>query len=147
LSVDKSAIIHRAKDIVEENKLDNVITGRVEDVVLPVQKVDIIISEWMGYFLFFEGMLDSLIVARDRLLAPDGIIAPSHCRLLFAAIEDELFNDTFNFWNDVYGTTSSQLDFTSPFTLEISRNGTVYGFLGYFDEYTRGRGYYPVSQF
>ncbi|CAG8834665.1 9418_t:CDS:2, partial [Cetraspora pellucida] len=50
-----------------------------------------------------KGMLDSLIVARDRLLAPDGIIAPSHCRLLFAAIEDdELFNDTFNFWNDVY---------------------------------------------
>ncbi|CAG8836787.1 7143_t:CDS:2, partial [Cetraspora pellucida] len=27
-----------------------------------------------------------------------------HCRLLFAAIEDdELFNDTFNFWNNVYG--------------------------------------------
>ncbi|CAG8817865.1 13878_t:CDS:2, partial [Dentiscutata erythropus] len=93
----------KAKDIVKENKLDDVITlfdGKIED----VQKVDIIISEWMGYFLFFEGMLDSLIVARDRLLAPDGIIAPSHCRILFAAIEDEeIFNDTLNFWNDVYG--------------------------------------------
>ncbi|KAF0524841.1 S-adenosyl-L-methionine-dependent methyltransferase [Gigaspora margarita] len=174
-SVDKSAIIFRAKDIVKENKLDDVITlfnGKIEDVVLPVQKVDIIISEWMGYFLFFEGMLDSLIIARDRLLAPDGIIAPSHNRLLFAAIEDEeLFNDTLNFWNDVYGfkmtamkrpihtsaiidyvasdslisdavsikeiplhtIRKSQLNFTSPFTLEISRDGTVHGFLGYFD--------------
>ncbi|CAG8466703.1 5633_t:CDS:10 [Funneliformis caledonium] len=67
-------------------------------------KVDIIISEWMGYFLFFEAMLDSVIAARDKWLAPGGILAPSHCRLLLTAIEDEeLFNDTFNFWNDVYG--------------------------------------------
>ena len=49
------------------------INGKIEEVNLPVQKVDIIISEWMGYFLFFEAMLDSVIVARDKWLAPDGI--------------------------------------------------------------------------
>ncbi|CAI2172800.1 11155_t:CDS:10 [Funneliformis geosporum] len=107
LSVDKSDIIERTKEIVKENQLDNIITlinGKVEEVNLPVQKVDIIISEWMGYFLFFEAMLDSVIAARDKWLAPGGILAPSHCRLLLTAIEDEeLFNDTFNFWNDVYG--------------------------------------------
>jgi hypothetical protein len=27
----------------------------------------------MGYFLFFEAMLDSVIVARDKWLASDGI--------------------------------------------------------------------------
>jgi type I protein arginine methyltransferase len=27
------------------------IKGKMEEVVLPVEKVDIIISEWMGYFL------------------------------------------------------------------------------------------------
>lgn len=27
------------------------IKGKMEEVELPVQKVDIIISEWMGYFL------------------------------------------------------------------------------------------------
>jgi hypothetical protein len=26
-----------------------VIQGRVEEIVLPVEKVDVIISEWMGY--------------------------------------------------------------------------------------------------
>ncbi|CAG8519309.1 1757_t:CDS:10 [Diversispora eburnea] len=106
-SVDKSDIIHRAKEIVKENQLENVITlinSKVEDINLPVPKVDIIISEWMGYFLLFEGMLDSLIVARDQWLSQDGILAPSYCQLFLAAIEDDdLINDKFNFWNDVYG--------------------------------------------
>jgi protein arginine N-methyltransferase 1 len=45
------------------------IKGKVEDVNLPVDKVDIIISEWMGYFLLYESMLDTVLVARDRWLA------------------------------------------------------------------------------
>ena len=42
-----------------------VIQGTIETVELP-EKVDIIISEWMGYFLLRESMLDSVLVARDR---------------------------------------------------------------------------------
>ncbi len=38
--------------------------------------MDIIISEWMGYFLLFEGMLDSVIYARDKYMAADGISKP-----------------------------------------------------------------------
>lgn len=44
------------------------IQGKVEEVELPVDKVDIIISEWMGYFLFYESMLDTVIFARDKWL-------------------------------------------------------------------------------
>lgn len=29
-------------------------------------QVDVIVSEWMGYTLFFETMLDSVMYARDR---------------------------------------------------------------------------------
>lgn len=29
-----------------------------------VSKVDVIVSEWMGYFLLRESMLDSVVVAR-----------------------------------------------------------------------------------
>ena len=43
-----------------------IIKGKVEEVTLPVEKVDIIISEWMGYFLFYESMLDTVIYARDK---------------------------------------------------------------------------------
>jgi len=51
----------------------SLLQGRIEEITLPVPQVDIIISEWMGYFLLFEAMLDSVLVARDRWLAPGGI--------------------------------------------------------------------------
>ena len=42
--------------------------GKVEEVELPVEEVDIIISEWMGYSLFSESMLNTVIFARDKWL-------------------------------------------------------------------------------
>ena len=44
------------------------IRGKIEEVTLPVEKVDIIISEWMGYCLFYESMLNSVLFARDKWL-------------------------------------------------------------------------------
>ena len=39
---------------------------------IQVDQVDVIVSEWMGYFLLYESMLDSVIWARERYLAPGG---------------------------------------------------------------------------
>lgn len=39
----------------------------MEDVELP-EKVDVIISEWMGYFLLYETMLPTVLYARDKWL-------------------------------------------------------------------------------
>jgi len=39
--------------------------GKMEEIQLPVEKVDIIISEWMGYCLFYESMLDTVLYARS----------------------------------------------------------------------------------
>jgi len=67
----------QARQIVADNNLSATITiiqGLVESVELPVEKVDIIISEWMGYFLLYEAMLDTVLCARDRWLAPDGLV-------------------------------------------------------------------------
>ena len=44
------------------------ICGKVEEVTLPVPKVDVIVSEWMGYCLFYESMLDTVLYARDKWL-------------------------------------------------------------------------------
>ena len=46
------------------------IRGKVEEVTLPdgIEKVDIIISEWMGYCLFYESMLKTVLYARDKWL-------------------------------------------------------------------------------
>lgn len=42
------------------------IKGKMEEIELPVDKVDVIVSEWMGYCLFYESMLDTVIYARDK---------------------------------------------------------------------------------
>ena len=47
-------------------------------------------SEWMGYFLLRESMLDSLVRARDTFLKPKtGLMMPSHATMLLAPIADE----------------------------------------------------------
>ena len=44
------------------------IQGKIEEVELPVKQVDVIISEWMGYCLFYESMLSTVMCARDKWL-------------------------------------------------------------------------------
>jgi type I protein arginine methyltransferase len=96
-----SSIIEKAKDIVEANGLSKRITllqGKMEEVEMPLQhmhdgKVDIIISEWMGYFLLYESMLDTVLYARDSYLATGGKIFPDKATIFMAAIEDGEYKD------------------------------------------------------
>ncbi|KAK4391648.1 protein arginine N-methyltransferase PRMT10 [Sesamum angolense] len=77
-AVEATKMAEHALELVKANKLQNVvevIEGSMEDVTLP-EKVDVIISEWMGYFLLRESMLDSVICARDRWLKPNGVMRP-----------------------------------------------------------------------
>jgi protein arginine N-methyltransferase 3 len=107
LAVDNSDIINKARENVFRNDLQDKVTcirGKIEDVSLPVPQVDIIVSEWMGYCLLYESMLDSVIQARDKYLAPDGLMVPSHATLRIAPLADsELIASHVDFWRDVYG--------------------------------------------
>ena len=100
-----------AKEIIKINKLSDKITilkSKVEEVNLPVEKVDIIISEWMGYFLLYESMLDTVLYARDKWLQKDGYMLPDHATITLAGIEDTDYKSTkVNFWEDVYGVDMS----------------------------------------
>ncbi|KAJ6862813.1 protein arginine N-methyltransferase 1.1-like isoform X1 [Populus alba x Populus x berolinensis] len=106
-AVECSHMANMAKEIVESNGYSNVITvlkGKIEEIELPVAKVDIIISEWMGYFLLFENMLNSVLYTRDKWLVNDGIVLPDKTSLYLTAIEDaEYKEDKIEFWNNVYG--------------------------------------------
>jgi protein arginine N-methyltransferase 3 len=89
--IDQSEIVYKAMDIIRENNYHetiHLIKGRIEDTNLPVEKVDIIVSEWMGYFLLFEGMLDSFIYARDHHLTPGGLLVPNKCNLNLVGCSD-----------------------------------------------------------
>ncbi|XP_050300718.1 protein arginine N-methyltransferase 1 [Anthonomus grandis grandis] len=115
IAVECSNIVEYARKIVETNKLDHIITivkGKVEEITLPdgIEKVDIIISEWMGYCLFYESMLDTVLFARDKWLKPDGLLFPDRCSLFITAIEDRQYKDEkINWWDDVYGFDMSSI--------------------------------------
>ncbi|XP_060073853.1 uncharacterized protein LOC132553612 [Ylistrum balloti] len=116
-AVEASEMASACQKIVEKNNLTErvvVIHGRVENVDLPVDKVDVIISEWMGFYLFHESMLDSVIVARDRWLAPGGLMLPSVATLyLMPVAMDDYVWDHFQFWDNVYGYDLSALKSTA----------------------------------
>lgn len=105
--IDCASIVTQAKEIVKANGFEKQITlirGKVEEVTLPVDKVDIIISEWMGYFLLYESMLDTVLYARDKWLTTGGALFPDKATLYVCAIEDaEYREDKINFWDNVYG--------------------------------------------
>ncbi|KAG6850438.1 type I protein arginine N-methyltransferase Rmt1 [Arthromyces matolae] len=107
VGIDMSNILDQAEKIIEANGFKDKITlvkGKLEDVELPIQEFDIIISEWMGYFLLYESMLDTVLLARDKYLKKDGLIFPDTATLYLAAIEDQDYKDEkINFWDNVYG--------------------------------------------
>lgn len=115
LAIDQSEIIYHAMDIAHRNKISNIafVKGRLENMDLGLaegEKVDIIISEWMGYFLLFEGMLDSVIYARDKYLKEGGLILPNRCTVNLVGLGDEQRHSEYiNFWKNVYGFDMSTM--------------------------------------
>ncbi|XP_073014455.1 protein arginine N-methyltransferase PRMT10 [Typha latifolia] len=91
-AVEATKMAEHARELVKGNSVEDVvevIEGSIEDITLP-EKVDVIISEWMGYFLLRESMFDSVICARDRWLKPNGVMYPSHARMWVAPIRTGL---------------------------------------------------------
>ena len=94
-------------DIIKKNNMEDKITiikSKVEEAELPVEKVDIILSEWMGYFLLYESMLDCVLYARDKWLKKDGYMFPDRATMFLAGIEDKKYKyRKINSWNNIYG--------------------------------------------
>nr|XP_048321970.1 protein arginine N-methyltransferase PRMT10 [Ziziphus jujuba var. spinosa] len=108
-AVEATKMAEHARALVIANNLQDVvevIEGSIEDVTLP-EKVDVIISEWMGYFLLRESMFDSVICARDRWLKPTGVMYPSHARMWIAPIRsglgDQKMSDYRSAMDEWYG--------------------------------------------
>lgn len=110
-AIENAEIALYAREIIKRNGFEKQITvvkGKMEEVKLPVDKVDIIISEWMGYFLLYESMLDSVLWARDKYLVKGGLMFPDRVTMYVAALEDSNFKASKKaFWDDVYGVDMS----------------------------------------
>lgn len=113
-AIDAAEIALFAREIVKDNGLSDKITvfhGKIEELDLPFKdgEVDIIISEWMGYFLLYESMLDCVLWARDKFLnKKTGKMLPDRALMYVAAIEDSVYmGEKTDFWQNVYGVNMS----------------------------------------
>ncbi|XP_069472132.1 protein arginine N-methyltransferase 2 isoform X3 [Ambystoma mexicanum] len=111
-AVEASEIAQYTEQLVAHNGLQDLITvfqQKVEDVILP-EKVDVLISEWMGTCLVFEFMIESVIHARERWLKEDGMMWPSTATLHLcpcSAARD--YESKILFWENPYQLDLSPL--------------------------------------
>jgi len=77
-AIDHSEILKHARRLAAHNKIEHVefIATHSRDFVT-TERVDVILHEQMGDFLFDEAMVPNVIDLRDRLLKPGGQIVPA----------------------------------------------------------------------
>uniref|UniRef100_A0A0G4G7J9 Protein arginine N-methyltransferase domain-containing protein n=1 Tax=Chromera velia CCMP2878 TaxID=1169474 RepID=A0A0G4G7J9_9ALVE len=77
-------------------------------------RCDAVVSEWMGYCLFYENMLFSVINVRDRWLRDGGMMVPNVCTVGAQTLNmmERLQEDLYAFGNkqDTYGLDLSLLN-------------------------------------
>ncbi|XP_060528839.1 protein arginine N-methyltransferase 6 isoform X2 [Cylas formicarius] len=101
-AVEASDTYKIAQVVVQQNNVSNIVEvvhKKMEDINFSdiPENVDIIVSEWMGFYLLHESMLDSVIFARDHFLKPGGKMFPESATLYAAPCS--LYED----WKDVSG--------------------------------------------
>jgi predicted RNA methylase len=98
--VERTSIAGVARRMVERNGVAervDVLEGNLEDVDLP-EKVDVIISEWMGGIGVDENMLAPLVIARNRWLKPGGVMIPASVTALLVPAWIESFDENLRHW-------------------------------------------------
>lgn len=124
-AIEASDIADVAKKLVAANGMSDQIhvrEGLAGDLVLD-EKVDVIVSEWLGSAAFAEGMLHPVVEARDNNLAPGGKMLPSKVRVFIAPIDEPIMYNAEGpgFWR----APIQGLDFSSLQREELEQGLTV----------------------
>ena len=116
IAIESSNITEYTAKIFAANELDHIITliqGKIEEVKLPddIEKVDIIICDWMGSCLFYKSNINSVLFARDKWLDKQhGIMFPDRSSLFVVGLQDCKIKDKkFDWWDNVYGFDMSAI--------------------------------------
>ena len=99
-AVERSPVAQCARQIIADNGLSDrveVLQGEMEALELP-EKVDIIVSEWLGGYGVDENLLPIVIQARDRWLKPGGIMIPGTTTSWMVPAYDVYLQDDIEFW-------------------------------------------------
>ena len=99
-AVERTPTANVARMIVETNGMSDrieVLQSDLEEIEL-TEKVDVLVSEWMGGFGVDENMLAPVIIARDRFLAEGGRIVPACVTAYMAPVWVEAFDEELAYW-------------------------------------------------
>jgi type I protein arginine methyltransferase len=108
-AVDRSPLVKVAQAVARANGFDRIEFSYEEEVNLP-NRVDVIVSEWMGHFVFNESMLEPLLRVRDRYLAIGGIMIPRSLSFHAGIVTDPAFFARYAYFqSDPYGIDFSPL--------------------------------------
>jgi predicted RNA methylase len=102
-AVERTGIASVARRMMEANGVAarvQVLESDLEDIDLP-EKVDVIMSEWMGGLGVDENMLAPLVMARDRWLKPGGKMIPERVTAFLAPAWIEDFDEDIAYWRTV----------------------------------------------
>jgi SAM-dependent methyltransferase len=124
-AVERTTVAVLAQELVAANgfaETVQVIQGDIMDIELP-ERVDVIVSEWLGGFGIDEGMLAPVIAARDRWLRPGGVMIPRSVTAWAGLVHDRRLGETLgSLRDDPYGL---RLDALVEMTVnEILYSGT-----------------------
>ena len=130
VAIDASDVHVQAREIVELNGFGNIINvvhGKVEDLIasnsLPLEegeRVDIVISEWMGYALLYETMLPSVMAARNQFMDKShGTMWPNKSNMFIEGATDS----RIDYWDNVYGV--NMIPMKSKVVNELRKEASV----------------------
>ncbi len=100
-AVEQTQIAEIARRIVAGNGFSDrirVLQNDMGDLQLP-EKVDVIVSEWLGGYGVDENLLPVVLLARDRWLKPGGRLIPKSVTTWIAPAYDELLQQDVDFWD------------------------------------------------
>lgn len=102
ICVEGSSLADTTRQVVAKNGFSSTITvmrTTHTELQLP-DKVDVIVSEWMGFFMITEDMLSDLFYVRDRWLKPDGVVWPRCTQLWLQPYADaEWWSENIDYWD------------------------------------------------
>ncbi len=111
-AIERSSVIDWAKEIADKNGFDDRIVFHEEDSrgCELGEKVNVVVSELIGHIAFEEGMAEALFDAKERFLAPDGIMIPESVELKVALVEEnEIYPECVDCWDEIEGIDFSAM--------------------------------------
>jgi SAM-dependent methyltransferase len=101
-AVERTNMAEMARVMIERNGMEDrveVMQADMETIELP-EKVDVIVSEWMGRYGIDEYMHVPVLTARDRWLKPGGKMLPARVTAWMAPVWDHQLDQSLKFWRN-----------------------------------------------